>query len=76
MPINFFGIVIGLVFMAGCKKEIQPHSLQYEIRFYSGNQSTFRIKHLDPSKATVSTGIVDTIIWQSILYKTVEEGRP
>ena len=37
MPIKFFGIVIGLVSMDGCKKEIQTHSLQYEIRFYSEN---------------------------------------
>ena len=62
MPIKFFGGVIGLVFMAGCKKEIQAHSLQYEIRFYSGNQSTFKIKNLDPSKARVSAEIVDIII--------------
>ncbi len=76
--------VIILIFLLGCKKDVPTHSLQYEVRNYDansvgdykGDRAIFSIHYLDPSSATVSTGRVDTVIWQSALYSEVEEGTP
>jgi len=74
MPLKFFGIVFSIIFFLGCKKDVPKYSLQYEVRKRAGNQSAFSIQFTDPSQATVSTGTVDTVLWQSALYTEVEDG--
>jgi hypothetical protein len=73
MIIRIAPIILILVFGA-CKKDKTVYSLQYEVWVQSANQSEFSLRYLDAAQATVTTGLIDTNIWKSAVYRDVPKG--
>ena len=60
--------------LTSCQKEEETYSLQYKVIVKSGNNSDYSIHYLNPSKSTVITGVIDTIVWHSELFLEVAKG--
>ncbi|UTW64407.1 hypothetical protein KFE98_09775 [bacterium SCSIO 12741] len=69
--------LIGIFLLIACQKEDEElFTLQYQVLQTGGNRATFSLNYLDPSNATVSTGILGPSSWESTEYKNVKAGIP